>query len=128
MILCNRAWDTKTCHGGLWWNTQKTYKNAITNEQALTNTAKLYKITKNSTYLNQFNDIWNWFYEYKNMGKGMINTDWLINDGLNVNTVNVSDCNNNKQTEWTYNQGVILGGLSVMYLIDNDNDMYVNLL
>eukprot|EP01084_Bolivina_argentea_P078544 142530_1 len=125
-FVYHRAWDTKACHGGLWWNTGKTYKNAITNEQALTNTAKLYKITKNSTYLKQFNEIWNWFYEYKNTGKGMINTQWLVNDGLNINSKNSSDCSNNHQTEWTYNQGVILGGLSTMYLIDN-NEMYVNI-
>jgi predicted alpha-1,6-mannanase (GH76 family) len=37
---------------------------------------------------------------------GMINAQHLINDGL------TSACKNNGKTTWTYNQGVILGGLS----------------
>ena len=35
----------------------------------------------------------------------MINADHLFNDGLDKN------CNNNGNTEWTYNQGVILAAL-----------------
>jgi len=35
----------------------------------------------------------------------MINSEHLINDGLD------KDCHNNKQETWSYNQGVILGGL-----------------
>jgi len=35
----------------------------------------------------------------------MINNEKLINDGL------TKDCRNNKQETWSYNQGVILGGL-----------------
>jgi len=35
----------------------------------------------------------------------MINAEHLINDGLD------KDCHNNKQETWSYNQGVILGGL-----------------
>ncbi|KGQ09294.1 hypothetical protein BBAD15_g5368 [Beauveria bassiana D1-5] len=37
--------------------------------------------------------------------RGMINSDNLVNDGLD------GDCKNNGQPTWTYNQGVILGGL-----------------
>jgi len=35
----------------------------------------------------------------------MINSEHLVNDGLDNN------CHNNKQETWSYNQGVILGGL-----------------
>jgi len=35
----------------------------------------------------------------------MINSEHLINDGL------TNDCKNNKRETWSYNQGVILGGL-----------------
>jgi predicted alpha-1,6-mannanase (GH76 family) len=38
----------------------------------------------------------------------MINSDHLVNDGLD------SACHNNHRTAWTYNQGVILGGLSAL--------------
>ena len=39
----------------------------------------------------------------------MINSDNLINDGLN------SSCQNNHGTTWSYNQGVILSGLVELY-------------
>ena len=39
----------------------------------------------------------------------MINSGSLINDGL------TSNCVNNGETTWTYNQGVILGGLTELY-------------
>jgi predicted alpha-1,6-mannanase (GH76 family) len=38
----------------------------------------------------------------------MINPENLVNDGLD------SACQNNRRTTWTYNQGVILGGLSAL--------------
>jgi predicted alpha-1,6-mannanase (GH76 family) len=44
----------------------------------------------------------------------MINSSNLINDGLS------SSCVNNNATEWTYNQGVILGGLVELYKADQD--------
>jgi len=44
---------------------------------------------------------WAWF-----KGSGMINSENLINDGLN--STNPNACRNNGQTTWTYNQGVIL--------------------
>jgi predicted alpha-1,6-mannanase (GH76 family) len=45
----------------------------------------------------------------------MINSSNLINDGLDLRT-----CKNNGGTAWTYNQGVILGGLSDLYSVTQD--------
>eukprot|EP01084_Bolivina_argentea_P011951 22391_1 len=118
------AWDTTTCSGGLFWKPNE-YKNAITNELGLVNTAKLYKLTNTAKYRDQFNLLWNWFYKHNNTGIGMINQQWLINDGLDSS--NKQSCRNNHQTEWIYNQGVILGGLSEMYLIDNYNISLMNI-
>ena len=39
----------------------------------------------------------------------MINAEALVNDGLDA------ACRNNRQTTWTYNQGVLLGGLASLY-------------
>jgi len=50
---------------------------------------------------------WKWF-----RGSGMINNQHLINDGLKMKEPN--RCMNNGQRTWTYNQGVILGGLVEM--------------
>lgn len=44
----------------------------------------------------------------------MINSESLINDGL------TSDCKNNGGLTWTYNQGVILGGLANLHKITNN--------
>ncbi len=109
------GWDT-ACGGGIWWNTSRGYKNAIANELFLTVAAKLANRTKGSTsatYLSWAQDEWTWF-----KGSGMINAKSLINDGLNSKNPNA--CSNNGQTTWSYNQGVILGGLAELYKADRD--------
>jgi hypothetical protein len=53
-------------------------------------------------------DEWAWF-----QSSGLINSQNLINDGLD-------GCVNNGETTWTYNQGVILGGLTDLYKVTGD--------
>lgn len=101
------GWDTATCGGGIWWNTTHTYKNAITNELFLTMAAKLANRTTGTAsagYLSWAQKEWTWF-----LASGMINASGLINDGLNDS--NPSACKNNSGIVWSYNQGVVLGGL-----------------
>lgn len=101
------GWDTTTCGGGVWWSTAKTYKNAIPNELFLELSAALANRTTGTTsagYLSWANKEWAWF-----KASGMINSQNLINDGLN--STNPAACTSNGATTWTYNQGVILGGL-----------------
>lgn len=97
------GWDA-TCGGGIWWSKERKYKNAIANELFLAIAARLYLRTREQRFLDWAQREWNWF---KNTG--MINSENLINDGLN------SACRNNGQPTWTYNQGVILGGLIDLY-------------
>ncbi|KAI1468153.1 glycoside hydrolase family 76 protein [Daldinia caldariorum] len=106
-------WNTTTCSGGLIWNIpSRTYHNAISNEIYLQLTAKLHNlIPGDTTYLNHSLREWEWF---KN--SGMINSDNLINDGLTDD----ASCVNNGMTTWTYNQGVILGGLVELYEATGD--------
>ncbi len=103
------GWDD-ICRGGLWWNEARRYKNAITNELFLTLAARLHlRAGGQGDYLTWALREWEWLWS-----SGLIGTGGLINDGL------TSDCANNGGTAWTYNQGVILGGLAALYQITGD--------
>ena len=113
-------WETKTCGGGVWWSKDlkhSAYKNAITNELFLEIAASLANRVEDraerAKYLEWAKKEWQWF-----RGSGMINADGLVNDGLNAS--NPAACTNNKQTTWTYNQGVILGALAELNKADGD--------
>jgi predicted alpha-1,6-mannanase (GH76 family) len=103
------GWDD-TCRGGLWWNASRNYKNAITNELFLTLAALLHQRTPgDSSYLGWAQREWEWFH-----ASGLIGPSGLVNDGL------TPACANNLGTTWTYNQGVILGGLAALFEITGD--------
>lgn len=89
------------CGGGIYWSKQRSYVNAIANELFLAVAASLAnRVPQNGSYLEMAKAQWQWF-----NNSGMINSENLINDGL------TSECKNNGEQTWTYNQGVILGGL-----------------
>jgi predicted alpha-1,6-mannanase (GH76 family) len=103
------GWDD-VCGGGLWWTRRKTYKNAIPNELFLLIAGRLHQRTTSTTgYLDWALREWHWF-----LGSGMIGAGGLVNDGL------TADCVNNGRTTFTYNQGVIVGGLAVLHDITGD--------
>ncbi|KAJ6625661.1 glycoside hydrolase family 76 protein [Mycena sp. CBHHK59/15] len=107
-----RQWDN-TCGGGVWWSSAHTYKNAITNELFLLISATgAINFPSQTAFLNNANLVWNWL---KN--SGMRNSAGLWNDGL------TSDCQNNGQTTWTYNQGVIASGLSALAHVTGDTSL-----
>jgi predicted alpha-1,6-mannanase (GH76 family) len=92
-------WDTSTCGGGVWWDAERTYKNAVTNGLWIRLTAELHnRIGGDRKWLARSRTAWAWF-----TGSGMINADGLVNDGL------THACTNNGQTVWSYNQGLAIG-------------------
>ena len=108
----NNTWDDK-CGGGVRWQMYIHYKNAITNELFMVLSARLAQHSQNKQkafYTLMAERSWHWF---KN--SGMINDQYLVNDGLDDN------CKNNHGTTWTYNQGVILGGLINLFELTNDS-------
>ncbi len=103
------GWD-EHCGGGLWWNTDRRYKNAITNELFFTLAALLHQRTPgDQEYLSWALRDWEWL-----TARGLIGPGGLLNDGL------TGDCVNNGGPTWTYNQGVVLGGLAVLHDITGD--------
>jgi predicted alpha-1,6-mannanase (GH76 family) len=98
------GWD-QTCGGGLWWSRKRHYKNAIANELFLSVAAHLANrtpgVSERNNYLYQAEREWTWFRH-----TGMMEHDHLISDGLD------SQCSDNHGRKWSYNQGVILGGLA----------------
>jgi predicted alpha-1,6-mannanase (GH76 family) len=104
------GWDAK-CGGGIYWASAENgqdglkNKNAIPNELFLAGAARLHRLTPGDSgpgsYLDWAQREWAWF-----KGSGMLNADHQIVDGL-------TDLSNCKPAGpiFTYNQGVIIGGL-----------------
>jgi predicted alpha-1,6-mannanase (GH76 family) len=94
-------WDPSTCGGGVWWDRERTYKNAVTNGLYLRLVASIHLRTPgDSVWLQRTRTAATWY-----LNSGLINASNLVNDGL------TGDCRNNGQTVWTYNQGLAIGGL-----------------
>jgi predicted alpha-1,6-mannanase (GH76 family) len=109
-------WDD-FCGGGVWWDIPaKSYKNAISIELYLKLAASLHnRIPGDTLYLNRALQAWHWF-----ENSGMINGEHLVNDGLQTQ---IGSCANNGGTTWTYNQGVVLGGLTELYYATGDRSL-----
>lgn len=105
------GWNSSRCGGGIWWDKAHSYENAIANELFLSVAAHLANRVDDDDNSDSDSDsvyyrdwalrAWAWFQQ-----SGMINDQYNINDGLTLTT-----CENNGGTVWSYNQGVILGGL-----------------
>jgi predicted alpha-1,6-mannanase (GH76 family) len=113
----NSGWDG-VCSGGIYWqknhegpDNAPSYKNSIANELFLAVSAALYVRLKDETYLKWANDEWTWFQK-----SGLINNKHLVNDSFGRSSGSSWSCTNDQSTAvWTYNQGVILGGLCELY-------------
>jgi predicted alpha-1,6-mannanase (GH76 family) len=106
------GWDTH-CGGGIWWKKDRRYKNAIANELFLLVAVRLHQRTPGDSGPGSYREWavreWDWF-----RASGMINPRHLVNDGLS------DKCENNGHRTWTYNQGVIVGGLTELHKVTGD--------
>ena len=108
-------WDPGTCGGGVWWNAERTYKNAVTNGLWIRLTAELHnRIRGDHVWLARSRTAWAWF-----TGSGMINDDGLVNDGL------TDACTNNGQPVWSYNQGLAIGAGLELWRATHDPSILV---
>ncbi|SEE80150.1 Glycosyl hydrolase family 76 [Streptomyces sp. 3213] len=106
-------WDTSTCGGGVWWDREKTYKNAVTNGQYLWLTTALHqRIAGDTVWLQRAKTSAAWY-----KASGMINSSGLVNDGLS------SSCANNGSTVWSYNQGLAIGAFTELWKSTGDSSL-----
>lgn len=115
--LWQTAWDSSgMCGGGMWFDNSFEQKVTITNAECVQVAGKLYRFTKNETYLTRMNAIWNYML-HNNL---VDNSSYLVHDGA------TPDCKGNNFIGPTYLPGTVIGGLVEFYKITN-NQTYLDL-
>lgn len=104
-------WDTSACNGGMRWQIwpfQEGYttKNAITNGGLFQLSARLARYTKNETYSQWAEKIWDW-----SRTTPLLRPNWRIADTTSMS----HDCRDHGDQQWTYNYGAYIGGAAYMY-------------
>ncbi|MCX8514185.1 MAG: hypothetical protein ORN24_01305 [Burkholderiales bacterium] len=99
-------------HGGIYWNAKKTQVGSIANELYIRINAQLYLITGNTKYLNNANNTWDWF-----KSSGLISPDFIVADHYKVDG---DKCGDKVEWHFTYTNGVLLGVLADLALINQD--------
>ncbi|TFK71080.1 glycoside hydrolase family 76 protein [Pluteus cervinus] len=112
--VASQGWDWGYCSGGVFWSNAWNYKNAITSELYMTSSGYFYDRFGGQQYLDNLKNTWNWLKWTRMRGDNGLFNDGLTNDG---------QCNNNGQTQWTYNQGALLPGLGYLYKYTGDESV-----
>lgn len=105
-------WDKTTCDGGIRWQIWPyqagyTMKNSVSNGGLFELSARLARFTKNDTYADWADKIWDW-----SVTTPLINEKtWFVADS----TSNEANCKDAGRTQWTYNYGAYLTGAVFMY-------------
>lgn len=100
------------CNGGLRWqipfsNTGYDYKNTIANGCFFNIGARLYRYTKNETYLDWAVKTWDWL-----AGVEYIDPEtWAVYDGAHVQ----QNCTNINLLQFSYNNGILAHGAAFLY-------------
>ncbi|KAF2499198.1 mannan endo-1,6-alpha-mannosidase [Lophium mytilinum] len=115
-LQANR-WDNSTCNGGLRWqiftfNNGYNYKNTISNGCFFNIAARLGRYTKNQTYVDWADRMWDWV-----EGVGLMNDQYHFFDGSD-DTINCTQVNH---IQWTYNAGVFMLGAATMWNITGED-------
>lgn len=101
-----KGWSD-ACGGGIYWKKPDHGKNAIENELFLLTAIRLHNrcadtsLVAGRSFLQWAVSDWNWFRQVR-----LVNQDFLVEDGLDRN------CQAVHHDNYTYNQGVILSGLT----------------
>ncbi|CEJ56766.1 hypothetical protein PMG11_02964 [Penicillium brasilianum] len=109
-------WDTSSCHGGMRWQiwpyqSGYTTKNAISNGGLFQLAARLALYTKNETYAEWAERIWDWSATTPLLKQ----KNWNIADSTTCET----QCTDHGDWQWTYNYGTYISGAGYMYNYTN---------
>lgn len=115
-------WDSANCGGGLrWqiftWNSGYNYKNTISNACLFQIAARLGRYTGNNTYLDVAEKVFDWLVD---VGYVVLKDKGNVYDGAEID----DNCTSITTYEWTYNHGVVLGGLAYMYNASNGSSVW----
>lgn len=115
-------WDTDSCNGGLrWqifqWNSGYNYKNSVSNGALFHMAARLARYTANDSYVDWAEKVYDWMVGVNVISQG---ESWFVYDGTFVD----NNCSNVTKWQWTYNQGLLLGGCAVLYNYTQDEKWY----
>ncbi|KAJ8101672.1 glycosyl hydrolase family 76-domain-containing protein [Lipomyces tetrasporus] len=106
------VWDPLTCSGGVRWqkfvfNNGYDYKNSISNGVLFQLGARLQRYTKNETYGEWADKVWDW-----QSTVGLIDSATsYVYDGGDVG----DNCQVLNRIQWTYNMGIFMAGAAYMY-------------
>jgi mannan endo-1,6-alpha-mannosidase len=104
-------WDMTSCGGGLRWQIwpyQNGYhlKNAISNGGLFQLSARLALYTKNTTYAEWAEKIWDW-----SASTPLLRKTWVIADTTSTG----ADCKDHGDHQWTYNYATYISGAGYMH-------------
>lgn len=105
-------WDTSSCAGGMRWQIWLYHpgygtKNSISNGGLFQLAARLAYYTKNDTYAQWAEKIWDWTAATPLMDQN----DWTVADTTTTET----DCTDKGNLQWSYNYGTYLAGAGYLY-------------
>jgi len=111
-------WDMTACDGGLRWQIwpyQDGYdlKNAISNGGLFQLSARLALYTKNATYAEWAEKIWDWSHTTP-----LLRKTWVIAD----TTTNAANCKDHGDHQWTYNYATYIMGAGYMHNYTNGTE------
>lgn len=106
-----QRWDDGTCNGGLRWqifsfNAGYDYKNALSNVEFFQLSARLARITGNTTYVQWADKTWDWLHAV-----GIVNEYGAVYDGTDTTT----NCSSLNHIQWSDNAAGLLFGAATMY-------------
>ncbi|KAJ9632812.1 uncharacterized protein PV06_02782 [Exophiala oligosperma] len=113
-------WDTTSCAGGLKWqifsfNGGYNYKNTISNGCFFNMGSRLAVYTKNQTYADWADRMWDWC-----SAIGLRDDQYFFYDGSD----DLLNCTKLDHLQWTYNAGTFLVGAANMYNYTNGSPVW----